>query len=193
MPLSSNNTVDYYGPMASLHRSTWELSCIGVIVVIAFGFFLNAFLYNREVVRDDIRRDDLTNLKHALEAYYNVYNVYPTSPQKTIDCTFSNDPQSWFFGNASPLFKAHVIDALPHDLHESTERRYAYCVTALDGTGNASGYYLEASLEVDAPDAVHFDEDEDRKFHYRIVHDHGVPFIRVCGGEEHQCQPLSES
>lgn len=65
---------------------------------------------------------------------------------------------------------------------------YSYHVTSQEESG-ATGYFLEAQFEVEQKDQTTFDEDESRKFHYRILHQENKILYRVCGGTETQCQP----
>ena len=64
---------------------------------------------------------------------------------------------------------------------------YSYHVSSHNKLG-ATGYYLEAQFEVEQKDQTAFDEDESRKFHYRILNQDNKTFYRVCGGIEMQCQ-----
>lgn len=177
--------------MDNVHVKTnerWENVVVAVLVFVVLGLGSYAFMFGRATVRDELRLADLTNIKHALEKYNNIYTFYTTGPTYEVGCTYSDDPQSWFFGSQSPLLKAQVIDALPHDVRETPDRRYAYCTTSLSNN-KTDGYYLEARLEVDQPDRLVFDEDEERKFYYRILHENDRIFLRLCGGVEKQCQP----
>lgn len=143
--------------------------------------------YARAAVRDDLRLDDLTHLRRGLEMYYNIHNFYAASPEPSLGCTRSDDPQSWFFGPTSPLLHERVVDAIPHDVRERRGFVYTYCITAL-APGGAGGYYLDARLENKRPLGSVFDEDERRKFYYRVVMDHGQLILRICGGSERQCE-----
>ncbi|MFH1353993.1 MAG: hypothetical protein ABIH36_01775 [bacterium] len=79
-----------------------------------------------------------------------------------------------------------------YNIHESypltfDASPYRYVVTGQDESG-ATGYYLEAQFEVEQKNQAAFDEDESRKFHYRILHQENKILYRVCGGSELQCQ-----
>lgn len=64
---------------------------------------------------------------------------------------------------------------------------YRYVVTNT-AANHTQGYYLEAQLERRAPDALGFDEDEKRKYHFRVLNEKSHTLYRVCGGTETQCQ-----
>lgn len=64
---------------------------------------------------------------------------------------------------------------------------YTYCVTSLDNK-HASGFYLQAQLESRQPEARGFDEDEQRKYDFRVLHQGMTTLYRVCGGVELQCR-----
>lgn len=164
------------------------------LITIAGGtlFFLMIALfsisYARAAVRDDLRKQDMTNIKRALEQYYNAHEFYVSPPDGQISCTQSSPP-SWLFGDASPLLQEQFIDAIPHDVRESRGFTYTYCVTSLQGA-YADGFYLEATLESNEPVGISFDEDEQRKFGYRVLRENGQRLYRVCGGKESQCQSI---
>jgi type II secretory pathway pseudopilin PulG len=149
---------------------------------------LYSIFYARTAVRDDLRKQDITNIKHALEQYFNTHEFYVTSPENSqqLTCT-QNSPDSWLFSDASPLLREQFIDAIPHDVRESKGHVYRYCVTSLS-RGKATGFYLEAQLESKAPVGVFFDEDEERKFGFRVLKENGKRLYRVCGGQETQCE-----
>lgn len=161
------------------------------LIILFIAAVIPAVSRARGQVRDDLRRQDLTNLKVALEQYNNEHNHYGLPPEEDGDCTASNDEKSWLFGNESPLLQEQHIDAIPHDTRESLGRAYRFCATALDAASRAvTSYFLEAELEIDQEDAVAFDEDERRKFYYRVLHDdNGRTLYRICGGAETQCTP----
>lgn len=165
----------------------WEYTALGVFVLMMVALVIPALLAARATVRDDLRQTDITNLKRALEQYYNVHLSYVT-PLGTEGCTASGR-ESWFFGDASPLLREQFIDAIPHDIREADGLTYRYCVTKRDTAGRASGYFLEAQLERWQAARHNFDEDERRKFHYQILHQDGTVLYRVCGGEEQRCFP----
>lgn len=144
-------------------------------------------LYARTAVRDDLRKQDITNLKRALEAYNNLHTFYITPPNGKVGCTTSSS-DSWFFGEHSPLIKEQFIDAIPHDVRESRGHIYSYCVTNIQKK-TANSFYLEAELESNVPEGIFFDQDEQRKFDYRVLYENGKTLYRVCGGEEKQCKP----
>lgn len=83
--------------------------------------------------------------------------------------------------NAEMYFNEHNI--YPTSLDASP---YRYVVTKTQDQA-ASGYYIEAELEVEQLDQTAFDEDELRKYHFRILHEDNKILYRVCGGEETQC------
>lgn len=145
-----------------------------------------SILHARTVVRDNLRKEDMTNLKRALEQYNNLHTLYVTPPDGKVGCTKSSS-DSWFFGESSPLLKEQFIDAIPHDVRESKGMVYSYCVTKIDNK-RAISFYLEAMLESNHPEGIFFDEDEKRKFDYRILREDGTLLYRVCGGEEQQCK-----
>ncbi len=171
-----------------MNRGRAELLGLGIFALLALVFIVPAFHAARAEVRDDLRRQDIANLKHALEQYYNIYEYYPTPPNALPACT-GNSPESWFFGETSPLLRDQILDVIPHDIREDQDRYYSYCVTGNDGSGRTQGYYLQAHLERPEPARREFDEDEQRKFFYRIMHEAGRVQYRVCGGTEKQCEP----
>ena len=171
-------------------RARREYIVLGAIGIIFLILLFNAVLTARTAVRDDLRRADITNLKRAAEMYFNRHNFYPTPPDKSIICTESSDQNSWLFGNASPLLQEQHIDALPHDVRESRGHIYRYCATKIPEEVT-NGYFFEAELEIDEPETIAFDEDETRKFYYRVLHEDGKTLYRVCGGIETQCDPES--
>ena len=167
-------------------RTKYEIVLLGVITAILLAFLVNSFLFARTAVRDDLRREDITNLKRAAELYNNKFGYYPTPPSKLTECT-SSDPSSWLLGENSPLVEDHFINAIPHDVRESKGHVYSYCVTNIED-GRAMDYYFEAELEITEDEERAFDEDESRKFDYRILHEDGKVLYRVCGGNEEQCK-----
>lgn len=181
----------------TLTRAHIEYLAAAAIAAIVLALLIPAILNAWAAVRDDLRRADITNLKHALEMYNNQHVFYPTPPSGAEAlreggpvCTRNDDVNSWLFGVASPLLKEQHIDALPHDVRESRGRAYSYCVTNIQNSATA-GYYLEAELEVEQPDTVDHDYDETRNFDYRVLHEGGKILYRVCGGTETQCTPPS--
>jgi hypothetical protein len=150
------------------------LACLLFVFVITL---IPSLLTARAHVRDGLRREDISYLKRSLEQFYNEHNFYPLP--ETSNCIASTEPEQWSF-----------IETMPHDVREHTGFVYRYCVTSADSQGQtgALGYFLESQLEVDQPNQRMFDEDELRKFHYRILHEEGKTLYRVCGGEEKQCQ-----
>lgn len=166
---------------------------IGALAFLALLVLFPAVFQARTAVRDDLRVQDLTLLKQALEEYNNTHNFYVTPPSTaTSACTTSIELDSWLFGSASSLIKEGDIDALPHDVRESRHRYYAYCATEIQN-GRAAGYYLEAHLEQQLEPKIGFDEDEARKFDYRILYQDDKTLYRVCGGTETQCKSLEQS
>lgn len=168
-------------------RARYEYIAIAILGVFFLFFVGYGLLQARTQVRDDLRKNDITDLKRALEQYNNKIFAYPAPPNGELGCT-STSPDSWLLGKASPLVSGHFIDAIPHDVRESKGHTYTYCATDVVG-GKTISYYLEAQLEINEPDARAFDEDEQRKFDYRILHENGKVLYRVCGGEEKQCKP----
>jgi len=150
-----------------------------------------AIVYARQEVRDDLRRQDVAKIKRALENYNNEHNFYAKPPGGQPQCTKSTDIGSWFFSDSSPILAEGFTDAIPHDVREETGYWYEYCVTAADAKG-ALGFYLQAALEVDQDDMTGFDEDEARKYHYRVLNEAGRTLYRVCGGSETQCEMHDE-
>lgn len=168
-----------------------EALAITLLLVLAIGFGIPAFREAREDVRDDLRKNDLTNLKRSLEAYYNDFEKYPFSNKDNDPCTQSNDLNSWLFSGDSLLLLGQYIDAIPHDVRESSGFVYRYCVTSYrDQPGR--GFFLEAQLEDNPPVGLYFDEDERRKFDYRILTEDGKTLYQVCGGTELQCKKASK-
>lgn len=140
-------------------RARWEAVALVVLLLVLLAFAIPAFLHARAEVRDDLRRDDLTNLKRELEQYNNKFKVYPAISGGQEGCT--------------------------------PKGSYTYCVTQVEA-GQTVGFYVEAQLEVPQPDTIGFDEDESRKFAYRIINENHRTLYRVCGGTETQCgQPDS--
>lgn len=170
-----------------MSRASLEYRAVLVLGVLLVGALIAAVIPARAEVRDDLRQQDVTNLKHAVEQYFNQHEYYPTPPAGTPACTASS-PASWFFGDFSPLLKEQHIDAIPHDVREYHEYYYTYCPTNTDSMGKTQGYYLQAQLERPEREQRSFDEDEERKFHFRILHDQQRVLYRVCGGNEKQCE-----
>lgn len=168
-------------------RAKREYLTLGTIGIIFLCFLGYSLLFSRTHIRDDLRKQDVTNLKRAVEQYNNATTYYPTPPDKQIGCTNSTDSNSWFFGSNSPLLDEMVIDAIPHDVREHEGYVYSYCVTRLEN-GVTKDFYIQAQLEIPAEDIRAFDEDELRKFDYRIVNENGMTLYRVCGGDELQCK-----
>lgn len=164
-----------------------EYRAVLLLAVLFLFFLFQAVLPARAEVRDDLRRQDITNLKRSLEQYFNQYGYYPTPPGGLPACT-SSSPESWFFSGASPLLQEQYIDAIPHDVRENRGYHYSYCVTTHDGSGRTQGYYLQAQLERPEAQQRSFDEDEARKFYFRVLQERGQVFYRVCGGSEKQCE-----
>ena len=162
-----------------------------VLMLLAAVFCLAlapSMLETRTLVRDDLRQQDLAQLKRALEDYYNKHEYYVTAPSQKTECTSSNEPESWFFGDQSVLLKEKIVQALPHDLREPQGYVYRYCVTKLENNKTA-GYFLEARFEGSRhKPGSGFDEDENRKYHFLIQNDQNQILYRVCGGTELQCQ-----
>lgn len=171
--------------VTTFHR---ERITVAIFAIILLFLFAHAFLSMRTEIRDDIRRQDITNLKRALEQYNNKYTYYVSPPTTEPECTTSNDSASWFFGATSPLLTEKFIDALPHDVRESTTRSYRYCVTDVKHD-HATGFFLEATLERPQTNTTAVDEDEQRKYEYRVLNESNHTLYRVCGGTETQCQP----
>lgn len=160
------------------------LLVLGTLLVIGL---LQAVVPARAEVRDDLRRQDITNLKRSIEQYFNRREFYPTPPTGKSACT-SSSPDSWFFGKSSPLLREQYIDVIPHDVREYREHYYAYCTTTSDSAGKTQGYYLQAQLERPEVPLRSFDEDESRKFYFRILREDDQVLYRVCGGNEKQCE-----
>lgn len=161
------------------------LTVIGIGLIVA-GIALYSIAYARSAVRDDLRKQDITNLKRALEQYYNLHEFYPGESKNTVSCTASG-PDSWLFGDTSPLLKEQFIDAIPHDVRESRGFTYSYCITGVSNN-RTTAFYLQAMLESNEKEGMFFDEDEQRKFNYRVLREDGKTLYRVCGGEELQCK-----
>ncbi|MBI4022144.1 MAG: hypothetical protein HY372_02210 [Candidatus Andersenbacteria bacterium] len=153
-------------------REYLVLAILALIFVVAL---IPSLLTSRALVRDGLRKQDITYLKRSLENYYNQRNIYPPIP---VDCITTGQPAAWTF-----------VTALPHDIREQPGFVYRYCATSATPLGT-TGYFLEAQFESYAPDTRAFDEDEQRKFHFRILHEDGKTLYRVCGGEEMQCKPI---
>lgn len=151
-----------------------EYLVLAILIFIFVAALIPSLLASSALTRDGLRKQDITYLKRAMEDYYNVHLAYPL-PRDA--CISSANPYLWTF-----------VSVLPHDVRESSGHRYRYCVTLSHAAG-ATGYFLEAQFETDSPDQRAFDEDEQRKFHYRIMHENGMVLYRVCGGEEQQCKP----
>ncbi len=88
-----------------------------------------------------------------------------------------------------PILRGQFIDAIPHDVRERRGFAYSYCITQAPKK-QVTAFYLEAALESNAQEGIFFDEDEQRKFDYRVVIENGKKLYRVCGGEEKQCKEL---
>lgn len=175
----------YYPCMGLRAKRERMTVLVASILLLILGSY--SIVYSRTAVRDDLRRQDITNLKRSLEAYNNLHTFYITPPDAQLGCTTSSS-DSWFFGEESPLVKEQFIDAIPHDVRENKGFMYSYCVTGIQKRVTNS-FYLEATLESNVPEGVYFDEDEKRKFDYRILYENGKTLYRVCGGEEKQCKP----
>lgn len=166
----------------------WEFTIVAIGFALFLGITAYSVSYARAAVRDDLRKQDITNLKRAIEQYYNIEELYPISPNRRTGCTTSSK-DSWFFSDESPLLHGQFIDAIPHDVRENKGFVYSYCVTQAPKK-QATAFYLEARLESNEPKGIFFDEDEQRKFHYRVLEEDGKKLYRVCGGEEKQCKEL---
>lgn len=169
-------------------RTTKEYVLVGITLFIILSLVGRAVIIGKSMVRDDLRRQDMTNLKGALERYYNAHTIYVSPPDQTTKplCTTSGD-DSWFFGKKSPLLTEQFIDAIPHDVREGEKSTYQYCATHRNAQGKTVGYVLQAIQEQPAKTGVFFDEDEKRKFSYQISNENNQFFYRVCGGEETLC------
>lgn len=150
-------------------QSFWEMIAVLVLAAMFLVFALPALFYARADIRDDGRKNDIAQLKHALEQYNNKANNYIATPDGQPGCINS---------------KAIKAPAITSD--------YRYCVTQVTGK-QITGYYLEAQLENHQADYIGFDEDEDRKYAFRILNENGHTLYRVCGGEEKQCGTGSSS
>lgn len=170
--------------MASPQR---EYAVIAILLCIFGALTAQAVISGRAYVRDDLRQQDITHLKQALEKYFNAHEFYVTPPAGQSSCT-SSSAESWFFSDASPLLAEQHTDAIPHDVRERSGFKYTYCATH-QYQGNTTGYYLEAEMETNKQPGRFFDEDEKRKFGYRIMKDGNRTLYRVCGGSETQCDP----
>jgi hypothetical protein len=176
-----------------LTRAQWEYLTLALLLATMLLLLIPAIINARAQVRDDLRRADLTNLKRALEQYNNTYNHYGQAPTADAHCTVNSDHTSWMLGDGSPLLTEQFIDAIPHDVREDKGHVYQYCMTGVSQSSQTvAGYYLQAELEVKQDDTRTFDEDESRKFHYRILHQDGQVLYRICGGTETQCERENE-
>ena len=169
--------------MQARTKKEFIVVALGGILLCSIGLYSS--LYARSVVRDDIRKQDITNLKRAIEQYNNAHAFYPTPPSGSSECSKSS-PQDWLLGEDSSLLKEHFIDAIPHDTRESKGFAYMYCPTVIS-KGHTTGFYLQAQFESDQAEGVFFDDDEHRKFGYRILNNNDTKLYRVCGGDDHQC------
>lgn len=174
-----------------MNTRRWEYLVAGTLLAIIGILVARAVWYARQEVRDDLRKQDLTNIKRALEQYFNKHEQYagPASGTSQPACTTSGDANSWLFGETSPLLQEKFITALPHDVREGRGRSYRYCASVTNG--QAAGFVLEAQLESIAKPGIFFDEDEQRKFHYRILESNSQTIYRLCGGTELSCTPTS--
>lgn len=150
-----------------------EYLTLAILLLIFVILLIPSLLATRAAIRDGLRQQDITYLKRTLEDYYNTHEFYPPTPKH---CLISTNPGEWSF-----------VKVMPHDVREEKGYFYRYCQTSGDNKG-AAGYFLEAQFEVDQKDQRSFDEDEQRKFHYRILREDGQTLYRVCGGEEKQCE-----
>ncbi|MBI3255349.1 MAG: hypothetical protein HYZ63_00075 [Candidatus Andersenbacteria bacterium] len=167
-----------------------EFTVITVLVLVFAAFSAYAITNGRAYIRDDLRQQDITHLKQALERYYNVHEYYLTPPNGRNGCTSSGEG-SWFFGNANSLLQEQHIDAIPHDVREAKGFVYKYCATQ-SAQNRTTGYYLEAQLESNKHPGTYFDEDESRKFTYVITQEGARTLYRVCGGNEPLCEPTKK-
>lgn len=161
------------------------------LLIFVLAWAIPAIIYARADVRDDLRKTDISTLKHALEQYNNVTGQYVAAPPGQTNCTSSAEANSWLFGNSSLLKQKKILTAMPHDLREPVHQ-YRYCVTDTQNH-QVTSYFLEAQLEAYQADQIGFDEDEARKYAFRILNDHGRTLYRVCGGAETQCGTGSSS
>jgi len=167
-------------------RAKIEFWVFGIVVLAWVVVVIVAANAARAAVRDDLRQTDMEHLKIALEKYNNEFEHYVAAPAGAEACTKSTDGDSWLFGDQSPLLLGKFTDALPHDVREGRGRWYTYCATDMRD-GKAFGYYMQAMLEVPRSEGLMFDEDENRKYYYRIVSDNNKILYVLCGGEEEQC------
>lgn len=143
---------------------------------------LRALSEARKELADGMRRDHLTLLKHSLETYFNVGEVYPASPtEPRIGCTSNVEEHSWLFGQKSPLRAASAPDSFPRDPTFPANWSYQYCVTAVDNQG-ATAWYLRTRLERLRKPTDGFDVEADHNYYYRVVREGSVTFFDICGG-----------
>ncbi|MBI1833796.1 MAG: hypothetical protein HYR90_03130 [Candidatus Andersenbacteria bacterium] len=152
------------------------------LVTVAFLFWIflvPAVRQARLETRDTLRQEHLTTLRAAIEKFGNDNVFYPTPAPNFLLCTTTHDKKSWFFGKQSPLLSARYLEAIPHDVRESSRRTYTYCATDIRDDG-AHGYYLESILEGDVIK-------EEPGFDFKLVPDDKRVIYRVCGGTATEC------
>ncbi len=175
-----------------VRRTFWEIIACGALVFALLIYTAHGIIASRTAVRDNLRKEDVTNMKHALEAYFNAHEFYMTPPEEKPACTHSNEEGSWFFSSNSALLTEQYVDALPHDVREHKGYAYTYCAIDVNEKG-AQGYTLQAKLEIDQKDACLFDEDESRKFEYQISHKDRDTIYTVFGGSAPTCYKPEET
>jgi prepilin-type N-terminal cleavage/methylation domain-containing protein len=104
-----------------------ELLVVIVVISILVALTLPNLFGLQRRARDDTRKNDLKNVKSALEEYYSDHNAYPAALTDLSGFTVPNDPQA-------PT-KTYTYAAAP-----------AGCATAAD---DCTSYTLTADLEND--------------------------------------------
>lgn len=169
---------------AIAHREYGALLVLGALFLV---FLVPAIAEMRKEVRDGIRREHLTELKHALEMVNNTLGHYPRSPaglrlpgeQAGVGCTISSDKKSWLFGLDGVLLNNRHRDTIPRDPFADRGWTYAYCVDAVTPTA-ATSWYLRTRLERPHPPQAGFDEEHN--YYFRVLHDGESTLYDICGG-----------
>ncbi len=177
--------------MNSAHVLLWQRTdrrVLAALVGIISLFLIPAIFHARRLVRDEQRITDLTEIKQRFERYYNAHNSFPpTRPDTPRACAFSHHDDTDPLWGKTALFRGD--SSLPQEARRGWFP-YAYCPTSTEDVGETSqvtGFFLQATLEEARSPQRGFDREEGRNFRYRVFHDGGWTFYRICGGTDPSC------